>query len=108
MDGFITSYGPLESFAESKEVDEWIDLHIEKDSNEWETHLDNCLRLNSKTSVIVPINVPNKLEGLVLCVISFDLEPDISWGRCIFSEDVPILLTVKLFHWKDPQNFSYC
>ena len=80
-------------------------MHIEKDLNEWEIYLDNFLRLNSKTSAIVPINVPNKLEGLAFCVISSDLEPDISWGEMQFNEDISFLLTVILFCWEDPQKF---
>ena len=31
---FLTSCGSLNSIVESKEVDEWIDLHIDKDLNE--------------------------------------------------------------------------
>ena len=42
LDNFLTSCGPLESFAESKEVNEWIDFHIDKDLNEWEIHLDTA------------------------------------------------------------------
>ena len=48
LDDFLTSCGPLEFVVKSKEVDEWIDLYIEKILNEWEIHLYNFLGLNSK------------------------------------------------------------
>ena len=105
LEDFLTSCGPLDTSVASKGVNEWIDFYIEKDLNEWEIHLDNFLRLDPKMCCIVPINIPNDLGGHVSCIISSDLEPDISWGEMHCSEDIHIVLTVKLFHWDDPQKF---
>ena len=55
---------------------------------------------------IALINIPNDLEGHVFIIISFDLEPDISWGEMHFYEDPLVFLTIKLFYWGDPQKFQ--
>ena len=56
------------------------------------------LSIISKWSGMILITTLNKFGSHVVCVISSDLEPDISWGEIHCYEDSPILSIVKLFH----------
>ena len=105
LEEFLTSCGPLDTNVASKGVDEWIDFYIETDLNEWEIHLDNFLRLDLEMCGIVPINIPNDFGGHVSCIISSNLELDISWGEIYCYEDLLVFSAVTLFHWDDPQKF---
>ena len=42
------------------------------------------LRITPKKCAMTLITILNKFGSHVVCVIFFDLKPDISWGRCIF------------------------